>query len=109
LQSCFNDLNPLWQPLGKDKVEYFTLQDLWDCYYEWSAYGAGTPVMLEDGETVTQYYVPYLSAIQLYTNKSVAASRYVGDKALCVVYAKHVKKNGVIDLPFCVLKQPERG
>ncbi|KAL2967619.1 hypothetical protein AAZX31_16G185900 [Glycine max] len=74
-KSCFNDLNPLWQPLGKDTVEYFTLQDLWDCYYEWSAYGAGTPVMLEDGDTVTQYYVPYLSAIQIYTSKSVAASR----------------------------------
>ncbi|KAG2384974.1 uncharacterized protein HKW66_Vig0120660 [Vigna angularis] len=74
-KSCFNDLNPLWQPLGKEKVEYFTLQDLWDCYYEWSAYGAGTPVMLEDGETVTQYYVPYLSAMQIYCNKSVAASR----------------------------------
>ncbi|XP_022640071.1 uncharacterized protein LOC106769919 isoform X2 [Vigna radiata var. radiata] len=63
------------KPLGKEKVEYFTLQDLWDCYYEWSAYGAGTPVMLEDGETVTQYYVPYLSAIQIYSNKSVAACR----------------------------------
>ncbi|ESW24495.1 hypothetical protein PHAVU_004G135500 [Phaseolus vulgaris] len=74
-KSSFTDLNPLWQPLGKDKVEFFTLQDLWDRYYEWSAYGAGTPVTLEDGETVTQYYVPYLSAIQIYSNKSVAASR----------------------------------
>lgn len=74
-KSCFNDLNPLWQPLGKDTNEYFTLQDLWESYYEWSAFGAGTPVMLEDGDTVIQYYVPYLSAIQIYTNKSVAASR----------------------------------
>lgn len=74
-KSCFNDVNPLWQPVGKDTIEYFTLQDLWDCYHEWSAYGAGTPVTLEDGDTVTQYYVPYLSAIQIYSNKSVAASR----------------------------------
>ncbi|KAK7314829.1 hypothetical protein VNO77_33357 [Canavalia gladiata] len=76
-QSCFSDLNSLWQPLGKDTntVEYFTLKELWDCFYEWSAYGAETPVTLEDGETVTQYYVPYLSAIQIYSNKSVAASR----------------------------------
>ncbi|XP_027358327.1 uncharacterized protein LOC113867294 isoform X2 [Abrus precatorius] len=74
-QSCFNDLNSLWQPLGKDTIECFTLKDLWDCYYEWSAFGAGAPVMLEDGDTVTQYYVPYLSAIQIYSNKSVSASR----------------------------------
>ncbi|MED6197108.1 hypothetical protein PIB30_053594 [Stylosanthes scabra] len=69
-QNCFSDLNSLWQPLGKDATEYFTLKDLWDCYYEWSAYGASAPVMLESGDTVIQYYVPYLSAIQIYTNKT---------------------------------------
>ncbi|XP_061342957.1 uncharacterized protein LOC133289101 [Gastrolobium bilobum] len=74
-QSCHNDLNSLWQPLGKDTIEYFTLKDLWDCYYEWSAYGAGAPLMLESGDTAIQFYVPYLSAIQIYSNKSVAASR----------------------------------
>ncbi|KAJ7975501.1 Protein of unknown function (DUF789) [Quillaja saponaria] len=74
-QSCFNDLNSQWQPPHKDNIEYFTLKDLWNCYHEWSAYGAGTPVMLESGETVMQYHVPYLSAIQVYSNKSVAASR----------------------------------
>ncbi|XLR24950.1 hypothetical protein HN51_071468 [Arachis hypogaea] len=61
-QSCLSDLNSLWQPHGnKDSIEYFTLKDLWDCYYEWSAYGASAPVMLESGDTVIQYYVPYLS------------------------------------------------
>ncbi|KAG6625161.1 uncharacterized protein LOC122299781 [Carya illinoinensis] len=74
-QSCFNDLNILWQPPGKDIIEYFTLRDLWDCYDEWSAYGAGTPVLMSGRETVMQYYVPYLSAIQIYTNKSGATSR----------------------------------
>ncbi|XP_057446504.1 uncharacterized protein LOC130738527 [Lotus japonicus] len=74
-QSCLNDVNRLWQPLGKEKIEYFTLKDLWDCFNEWSAYGVGTPVTLESGDTVINYYVPYLSAIQLYTNKSVAASQ----------------------------------
>lgn len=75
-QSCIHDLNSLWQPLGtKDMVEYFTLGDLWDCYDEWSAYGAGTQVALSSGETIRQYYVPYLSAIQIYSNKSVVASR----------------------------------
>lgn len=74
-KSCVHDPNSLWEPLNKDVVEYYTLGDLWKCYREWSAYGAGTNVVLEDGESVTQYYVPYLSALQIYTNKSVAASR----------------------------------
>eukprot|EP00258_Populus_trichocarpa_P029780 XP_024445799.1 uncharacterized protein LOC18107913 isoform X3 [Populus trichocarpa] len=74
--SCIRDLNSLWQPPGtKDMVEYFTLGDLWDCYDEWSAYGAGTQVVLSSGDTIMQYYVPYLSAIQIYSNKSVVASR----------------------------------
>ena len=76
LQSSLNDLNSQWLPLGEDTIEYFTLKDLWDCYCEWSAYGAGAPVMLESGETLTQFYVPYLSAIQIYSTKSVAGSRY---------------------------------
>ncbi|KAK3225477.1 hypothetical protein Dsin_005339 [Dipteronia sinensis] len=74
-QSCIHDLNSQWQPIGKDIVGYFCLGDLWNCYREWSAYGAGTSVVLESGEDIMQYYVPYLSAIQIYTNKSVAASR----------------------------------
>ncbi|XP_061951146.1 uncharacterized protein LOC133674157 isoform X2 [Populus nigra] len=75
-ESCIRDLNSLWQPPGtKDMVEYFTLGDLWDCYDEWSAYGAGTQVVLSSGDTIMQYYVPYLSAIQIYSNKSVVASR----------------------------------
>ena len=51
-------------------MEYFTLGDMWEFYNEWSAYGVGTPVVLNDGDTLVQYYVPYLSAIQIYTNKS---------------------------------------
>ncbi|XP_054781704.1 uncharacterized protein LOC129288911 [Prosopis cineraria] len=75
-QNCISDLNALWQPLGKDTVEYFTLKDLWDCYKEWSAFGAGTNVMLESGdETVMQFFVPYLSSIHIYSDKSVVASR----------------------------------
>ncbi|CAK8532374.1 unnamed protein product [Lathyrus sativus] len=74
-QSCSNDLSLQWKPLGKDTIECFTLKDLWNRFYEWSAYGAGTSMILEDGEAVVHYYVPYLSAIQIYTNKSVAASR----------------------------------
>lgn len=94
LQSCLNDVNRLWQPLGKEKIEYFTLKDLWDCFNEWSAYGVGTPVTLESGDTVINYYVPYLSAIQLYTNKSVAASQYV-EQCLIVIIYQMCQQNGV--------------
>ncbi|KAG1368162.1 hypothetical protein COCNU_14G006300 [Cocos nucifera] len=68
--SCLEDLNRLWHPGDYDAVEYFVLQDLWDCYDEWSAYGAGTPIALDGGETLVQYYVTYLSAIQIYTTAS---------------------------------------
>uniref|UniRef100_A0A7N0VAF8 Uncharacterized protein n=1 Tax=Kalanchoe fedtschenkoi TaxID=63787 RepID=A0A7N0VAF8_KALFE len=56
-----------WQPFGKDDdcVECFTLGDLWGCYDEWSAYGVGTPLVLDDGEILVQYFAPYLSAIQI--------------------------------------------
>ncbi|KAK3027618.1 hypothetical protein RJ639_042371 [Escallonia herrerae] len=74
-QGCVQDLNSQWQPVKKGITKYFTLSDLWECYDEWSAYGAGTPVVLNNGENVVQYYVPYLSAIQIYVNKSSATSR----------------------------------
>ncbi|KAK8622381.1 hypothetical protein V6N13_117300 [Hibiscus sabdariffa] len=64
----FANLNRLWHPWETEKVEYFTLNDLWNCYDEWSAYGAGVPVVLDDNETLVQYYVPYLSAIQIFTS-----------------------------------------
>jgi hypothetical protein len=60
-----------------DAAEYFNLADLWDQYYEWSAYGAGATVQLHGGDKVVQYYVPYLSGIQLYTNKVLTPSRSV--------------------------------
>lgn len=64
------NLNRLWHPWEREKVEYFTLGDLWRCYDEWSAYGAGVPIVMSGGETLVQYYVPYLSAIQIFTSSS---------------------------------------
>lgn len=75
LQRSFRDWNSLWLPAGRDTAESFNLGDLWDRYAEWSAYGAGAEVLLHDGDRVDQYYVPYLSAIQIYTNKSRASLR----------------------------------
>ncbi|KAL5209241.1 hypothetical protein ABZP36_004864 [Zizania latifolia] len=54
---------------------YFCLEDLWESFREWSAYGAGVPLVLNGSDSVTQYYVPYLSAIQLYVDPSRPASR----------------------------------
>ncbi|XP_013613910.1 PREDICTED: uncharacterized protein LOC106320091 isoform X1 [Brassica oleracea var. oleracea] len=65
---------PLQQ--GKEEeTEYFRLGDLWDCYDELSAYGFGSQVDLNNGETVMQYYVPYLSAIQIQTTRPAMMSR----------------------------------
>ncbi|CBI28903.3 hypothetical protein VitviT2T_017869 [Vitis vinifera] len=68
------DLNVLWHPWEREKVEYFTLGDLWNCFDEWSAYGAGVPILLNNNETLVQYYVPYLSAIQIFTSNSARNS-----------------------------------
>ncbi|KAL3737134.1 hypothetical protein ACJRO7_025974 [Eucalyptus globulus] len=51
----------------KDPVDSFCLGDFWKAYEEWSAYGAGVPIVLPCGESVMQYYFPSLSAIQLFT------------------------------------------
>ncbi|KQK20259.1 uncharacterized protein LOC100842270 isoform X2 [Brachypodium distachyon] len=49
---------------------YFCLGDLWEAFSEWSFYGAGVPLLLNGSESVIQYYVPSLSAIQLYADPS---------------------------------------
>ncbi|GMJ11523.1 hypothetical protein HRI_004821500 [Hibiscus trionum] len=69
-QSEIRNLNRLWHPWERETVEYFTLGDLWNCYDEWSAYGAGVLIELNNGETIVQYYVPYLSAVQIFTGSS---------------------------------------
>ncbi|CAK9157635.1 unnamed protein product [Ilex paraguariensis] len=69
-KSEIRNLNKLWHPCEREKVEYFALADLWRSLDEWSAYGVGVPINLDGGETLFQYYVPYLSAIQIYTSNS---------------------------------------
>jgi len=49
-------------------MPFFNLGDLWSSFDEWSAYGAGVPLRLPSGETIVQYYVPYLSALQIYVH-----------------------------------------
>lgn len=71
-KSEIRNLNRLWHPLEREKVEFFTLGDVWNCFDEWSAYGVGVPITVDDSkdETIIQYYVPYLSAIQIFTSNS---------------------------------------
>ncbi|XP_051209831.1 uncharacterized protein [Lolium perenne] len=66
-----------WRGFGADGQReklYFALGDLWEAYKEWSAYGAGVPLLLDGCDGVVQYYVPYLSAIQLYGDPAVLHS-----------------------------------
>ncbi|RZB43504.1 uncharacterized protein LOC114403456 [Glycine soja] len=60
---------------------YFVLGDLWEFFREWSAYGAGVPLVLNDKDSVVQYYVPYLSGIQIYSQnvKPAVKSRQLGE------------------------------
>ncbi|CAI9772549.1 unnamed protein product [Fraxinus pennsylvanica] len=69
-KSEMRKLNRLWNPFEREKVEYFSLSDLWNSYDEWSAYGAGVPIHLANSQNLVQYYVPYLSAIQIFTSNS---------------------------------------
>ncbi|URD81370.1 hypothetical protein MUK42_18650 [Musa troglodytarum] len=74
-KSCCRAVQEPLTGKDKDSVEFFILGDLWKQYYEWSAYGASVPVRLHNGATVIQYYVPYLSGVQIYPHKATAASR----------------------------------
>ncbi|CAO2832171.1 unnamed protein product [Amaranthus hypochondriacus] len=56
-------------------LPYFVLGDLWESFKEWSAYGAGVPLLLNGSDSVVQYYVPSLSGIQLYIDRSKSSPR----------------------------------
>lgn len=55
-----------WKTCNVEYKPYFVLGDLWESFKEWSAYGAGVPLILNNTDCVVQYYVPYLSGIQIY-------------------------------------------
>ncbi|XAR52448.1 hypothetical protein NMG60_11020536 [Bertholletia excelsa] len=59
-----------WRTCDVEFQPYFVLGDLWESFKEWSAYGAGAQLILNDSDRVVQYYVPYLSAIQIYVDPS---------------------------------------
>lgn len=53
-------------------IKFYNLDDLWESYREWSAYGVGVDLKLNGNENVTQYFVPSLSIIQLYVDPGTA-------------------------------------
>lgn len=67
-----------WRTCDVEFQPYFMLSDLWESFKEWSAYGVGVPLVLNGSDSVVQYYVPYLSGIQIYVDpsKSPVKSRY---------------------------------
>lgn len=54
---------------------YYCLGDLWEAFNEWSVYGVGVPILLNGKDSIIQYYVPFLSGIQLYVDPSKPSSR----------------------------------
>ncbi|PSR89534.1 DIS3-like [Actinidia chinensis var. chinensis] len=55
---------------------YYCLGDLWESFTEWSVYGAGVPLLLNGEDSIKQYYVPYLSGIQLYVEQLKSSLRF---------------------------------
>lgn len=70
-----------WRTCDAEFRHYFVLGDLWESFKEWSVYGAGVPLILNDSDSVVQYYVPYLSGIQLYGYSSASSlkTRQLGE------------------------------
>ncbi|CAH8353785.1 unnamed protein product [Eruca vesicaria subsp. sativa] len=66
------------------EAPYFVLGDVWESFAEWSAYGTGVPLSLNNyKDRVIQYYVPSLSAIQIHTNSNVSSlqARRTGEES----------------------------
>uniref|UniRef100_A0A7N0U3D4 Uncharacterized protein n=1 Tax=Kalanchoe fedtschenkoi TaxID=63787 RepID=A0A7N0U3D4_KALFE len=78
-RSRIHGVNSNWLPVGDVPVPYFKLSDLWEGFDEASAYGVGSRVLFGNGDVVTQYYSPFLSAIQLFTNKPYGSARFSSD------------------------------
>lgn len=81
------------------------LSDLWESFKEWSAYGVGVPLILNDCDGVVQYYVPYLSGIQLYADlsKSTTKLRYPSFRLMILVFSLKKREGfSICFLRFCV-------
>ena len=65
---------------SRDGADRFALRDLWSFFDEWSAYGVEVPLTLDDEDhEVFQYYVPFLSGIQIFKSTEAYAPDDGGD------------------------------
>ncbi|KAK1354316.1 Scarecrow-like protein 7 [Heracleum sosnowskyi] len=55
-----------WKSREAGLQPFYHLRDLWESMKEWSAFGAGVPLIIKGTDSVIQYYVPYLSGVQIY-------------------------------------------
>ncbi|KAL0371492.1 UNVERIFIED_CONTAM: hypothetical protein Sangu_0467300 [Sesamum angustifolium] len=67
-----------WRMQEVDSHPFFYLEDLWESFSEWSVYGAGVPLLLNGKDPIEQYYVPFLSGMQLYIDPLKPSSRVRG-------------------------------
>ncbi|KAF8399076.1 hypothetical protein HHK36_014942 [Tetracentron sinense] len=71
----FSKATMSWSTCDVEFQPYFTLGDLWEAFKEWSAYGAGVPLILDGSDCVVQYYVPYLSGMQIYGDSTMSIAK----------------------------------
>ncbi|PIM97774.1 hypothetical protein CDL12_29753 [Handroanthus impetiginosus] len=64
--------------LDVESHSFYCLEDLWESFNEWSVYGAGVPLVLNGEHRTEQYYVPFLSGMQLYIDPSKPSSQLSG-------------------------------
>ncbi|GAB4828868.1 hypothetical protein Ancab_018528 [Ancistrocladus abbreviatus] len=88
-----------WRTCDVEFQPYFLLSDLWESFKEWSAYGAGVPLVLNGSDSVVQYYVPYLSGIQIYvdSSKSPVNSRQTSDDSDGDYFSRDSSSDGSSD------------
>ncbi|PPR87231.1 hypothetical protein GOBAR_AA33460 [Gossypium barbadense] len=72
-----------WRTYDGEFQPYFVLGDLWESFKEWSAYGAGVPLILNVCDSVVQYYVPYLSGIQIYVDSVKLSAKSRENSSRC--------------------------
>ncbi|KAL6968574.1 hypothetical protein U1Q18_034376 [Sarracenia purpurea var. burkii] len=64
-----------WRNREFELQPYYCLGDLWESFREWSVYGVGVPLLLNGKDRIIQYYVPFLSGMQLYADPMKSSSK----------------------------------
>ncbi|XP_051118873.1 uncharacterized protein LOC127243065 isoform X2 [Andrographis paniculata] len=60
---------------GVNSEPFYYMEDLWEAFNEWSVYGAGVPLLVNGTDPIDQYYVPFLSGIQMYIDQAEHSRR----------------------------------